>query len=213
MWINISSLLTSTTPVWPGDVPVTFEPTASMEQGASINLAALQMSLHAGTHADAPLHTEAGGAPSDVLALEAFIGEALLVDIPEGEPVSRAHLKGFDLAGCRRLLLRTRGEAPPPRAFERDFQPILPDTVDWMAEQSIVLVGTDAASVDPFDSTELEAHHALNRYGIVNLENLMLGHVEPGRYTLVALPLAVAGMDAAPVRAVLGPPGLLGGVR
>src|SRR5438477_209411 len=41
---------------------------------------------------------------------------------------------------------------------------------------------------------------------MVNLEGLVLAHVPPGLYTLVALPLALEGADASPVRAPL-PPG------
>ena len=66
-----------------------------------------------------------------------------------------------------------------------------------------MLVGTDAPSVDPADSKTLDAHKALARYNIVNLENLLLKDVTPGSYRLVALPLKLPGLDAAPVRAVL----------
>ncbi|NIP80147.1 MAG: kynurenine formamidase, partial [Gemmatimonadetes bacterium] len=58
-----------------------------------------------------------------------------------------------------------------------------------LVDRGAVLVGTDAPSVDPVDSTELEAHRVLAEGGIVNLENLVLDGVAPGRYTLVALPL------------------------
>jgi arylformamidase len=35
------------------------------------------------------------------------------------------------------------------------------------------------------------------------LENLVLAHVEPGDYELIALPLRFSNLDASPVRAVL----------
>ena len=37
------------------------------------------------------------------------------------------------------------------------------------------------------------------------LARLVLDGVEPGRYLLIALPLALSGADASPVRAALGP--------
>jgi len=46
-------------------------------------------------------------------------------------------------------------------------------------------------------------HKVLAGAGIAILENLVLTHVEPGRYELIALPLKLEGMDASPVRAVL----------
>ena len=49
----------------------------------------------------------------------------------------------------------------------------------------------------------MDAHHAVRRHGLSILEGLVLDAVEPGAYELIALPLALADLDAAPVRAVL----------
>ncbi len=38
---------------------------------------------------------------------------------------------------------------------------------------------------------------------MANLEGVVLSHVTPGEYTLIALPLPLADADASPVRAVL----------
>ena len=56
---------------------------------------------------------------------------------------------------------------------------------------------------DPFADKVLESHQALADLDMANLEGLVLSHVEPGLYTLVAFPLALEGADASPVRAVL----------
>ena len=69
------------------------------------------------------------------------------------------------------------------------------------------LVGTDAPSVDPYDSADLPAHRALAEAGVAILENLLLDHVPPGPYRLLALPLRLEDADASPVRALLLPPG------
>jgi arylformamidase len=49
----------------------------------------------------------------------------------------------------------------------------------------------------------LESHQAAARHDMALLEGLVLDHVEPGLYTLVALPLRLENADASPVRAVL----------
>jgi len=49
----------------------------------------------------------------------------------------------------------------------------------------------------------MAAHHAIARADMRVLEGLVLDDVPPGRYELIALPLAIAGADAAPIRAVL----------
>ncbi len=67
------------------------------------------------------------------------------------------------------------------------------------------LVGIDTPSVDPFESKALESHQVLFERDMAVLEGLVLEHVEPGRYTLIALPLRLEGADASPVRAALAP--------
>jgi len=65
------------------------------------------------------------------------------------------------------------------------------------------LVGIDSQSVDPADSKTLDSHHRLLAHDLRVLENLVLDHVPPGDYELIALPLKFATLDASPVRAVL----------
>jgi arylformamidase len=43
----------------------------------------------------------------------------------------------------------------------------------------------------------------LMRHNVRNLEGLVLVDVPDGTYTLIALPLKLAGFDASPVRAIL----------
>ena len=66
-----------------------------------------------------------------------------------------------------------------------------------------MLVGTDAASIDPEDAEDLPAHRALLERGVALLEDLDLTDVPEGDYQLVALPLRFDNLDASPVRAIL----------
>jgi len=61
----------------------------------------------------------------------------------------------------------------------------------------------DCPSADDRESKTLDVHHELLDRGVCVLENLDLREAEPGEYVLDALPMKVAGLDAAPVRAVL----------
>jgi arylformamidase len=47
---------------------------------------------------------------------------------------------------------------------------------------------------------------ACRRHDVRIVENLVLADVEPGDYELIALPLKLVGLDAAPLRAVLRRP-------
>jgi arylformamidase len=63
----------------------------------------------------------------------------------------------------------------------------------------------DAPSVDERESKTLPVHHCLFDGGANILENLDLRTVADGVYELLALPVKLAGLDAAPVRAALRP--------
>jgi arylformamidase len=59
--------------------------------------------------------------------------------------------------------------------------------------------------VDDRESKTLPVHHALFSRGAYVLENLDLREVPAGDYELIAAPVKLVGLDAAPVRAVLRP--------
>lgn len=171
-----------------------------MEEGSTVNIGAFRASTHAGTHADAPLHVATEGAPVDDLPLSSFVGPAEVLDVSGAHTILPDHVAE---ARAPRILFRTAASAVPDSEWTDTFPAIAPETVELLAEQSVVLIGVDTPSVDPVDSTDLPAHRAMVRTGIVNLENLDLSDVTPGRYRLIALPIRLAGADAAPVRAVL----------
>lgn len=200
---DITRTLTPATAVWPGDQPFRPTWTGRIEAGSSVNIGAITLSTHAGTHADAPLHFEPEGASIDTVPLTHFIGEAVVVAVEDTKIITTEHIRTVDLAVTKRLLFKTRSSAVPDDRWAPDFTWFDPALIDHLGGHGVLLIGTDAPSVDPVDSTTLPAHHALARHGIVNLENLMLRDVPPGRYRLVALPMKLHGLDAAPVRAVL----------
>ena len=65
-----------------------------------------------------------------------------------------------------------------------------------------MLIGIDSPSLDPETSKTMDAHLAMPADMRI-LEGLVLDHVPPGDYELIALPLKLQGLDAAPLRAVL----------
>ncbi|MBW3555258.1 MAG: cyclase family protein [Gemmatimonadetes bacterium] len=205
--IDISQPLGTGTAEWPGDRPFEVTWTLRRDRGDSVNVAAVATSVHAGTHADGPLHTGVGPAVG-TLELDAFLGVAVVVDarpFVTGDPplISEDALEGLDSAEAPRILLRTRSGDEAPDRFPDRFAALSPALCRRLAERGFRLVGTDAPSVDPVDSKELESHRVLVEAGIPNLENLALSGVAPGTYTLVALPLRLTEADSSPVRAVL----------
>jgi arylformamidase len=191
------------TPEWPGDAPFECGWTTRIVDGSSVNLSHVGGSPHVGTHADAPLHVHDGWPASDALPLEAFLGDALVLDVsdaPEGPLTFDAG--DLRLAGVGRLLLRT-GRCIAEGRFPDGWPVLDPRSAARLAAGGLRLLGVDAPSVDARHSTQLEVHHALFGGGAYVLENLDLRGVHTGHYELIALPQRLAGLDAAPVRAVL----------
>ena len=200
--IDISPPVSPSIGVWPGDVAFRRDVSLELEKGANFALSSVTTTLHVGAHADAPSHYVEGGAPIDARSLELYYGpcQVLRAAVPRG-----ARIRPRDLAGdvaAPRVLLAT-GTFPDPRVFSTDFGSLSPELVEHLHARGVVLVGIDTPSVDPFDDKELLAHHALARHDMANLEGLVLDHVAPGLYTLVALPLRIEGADASPLRAAL----------
>ena len=92
---------------------------------------------------------------------------------------------------------------PDPDHFNEDFAALSPELVATLAEAGVRLIGIDTPSVDLFDDKALLSHTAIAEQDMAILEGVVLDHVPPGSYTLVALPLNLPGVDASPVRAVL----------
>jgi arylformamidase len=198
---DISQRLRPELPVWPGDTPFVQAGTWQMGKGSPVNVSALTMSTHSGAHADAPLHYSEGAADIASVDLAPYLGECLVLDARgAGEVIHPEHLP--DLAGAERVLFRTF-EAFPHDVWPPNTVAVAPETIDMLAERGVRLVGLDGPSLDPQASKTMDAHRAVLHHDMRVLEGLVLDHVPPGRYELIALPLAIVGGDASPVRAVL----------
>ena len=200
---DISVVVRPGTPEWPGDTPFSCRWTWQVAKGASVNVSALEMSPHVGTHADAPLHVRDGWPASDELRAEAFVGPALVIGLEgvSGQIGTEALSKRLPRR-VERLLLRT-GRTIAVGSFPEAWPALAPATAQWLAARGLTLLGVDAPSVDDRESKTLDTHRALFEAGVTIVENLDLRDVSDGPYELIALPMRVAGLDAAPVRAVL----------
>jgi arylformamidase len=203
MLYDISQKITPRTAVFPGDTTFTARRVMEIARGMSCNVTTITMSVHCGTHADAPLHYEEGGESAGEVSLEAYLGPARVHHVPEGRgPLTPADLP--PLAGVERLLLRTY-EAQDETCFDRDFRPLSEEAAALLVAAGLRLIGLDGQSMDHADSKTLPVHKALRRGRVAILENLDLTQVPAGAYELIALPLRLVGVDASPVRAVLRP--------
>ena len=190
--IDISPRIDCASPVYPGDVPLCIR---TLSETPAV-VTAFEMTPHLGAHVDAPAHM---GRATDVseLPLETFVGECLVIDctgqttvtvdcVPDGVPP--------------RVLFKTSfvmGDV-----WTSSYPTVSEEAIEKLSHFGVKLIGIDSPSIDPEDET-LKSHHRAIDTGMVILENLRLKDVEAGSYRLIALPLAIAGLEASPVRAIL----------
>jgi arylformamidase len=181
--------------------------------GAGQIVRGVHMRLHAGTHVDAQAHFVKGGKEVYDLPLETFIGDAVVANLSDLAPdtaITAGHLEravGAKLQRGDRLLIRTDWNRHYGQPGWAEGSPYLAtDAVDWCVQQRVVLVGLDFSHAkESADSpSKYYASRTLCENNIVVMAYLQnLDRITKDRVTLIALPLAIAGVESAPVRAVV----------
>ncbi|HUP90012.1 MAG TPA: cyclase family protein [Longimicrobiales bacterium] len=199
--IDISQPVGPGIAVWPGDQPFELEWTLRQDRGDSVNVAALRLSAHTGTHTDGGFHVmQDGNRPFD-MDLSAYMGGVTVVDA-RGIPLDERAIDDVDLKRARRILFRTRDEIDE-LVFPAHFHAPTPGLAKQLVAAGVRLIGSDTPSMDDAESKTLDSHRILARGRVATLENLDLTNAPPGEYTLIALPLKLREADSSPVRAVL----------
>jgi arylformamidase len=162
------------------------------------------MSVHSGTHVDAPRHFFDDGAGTEALALDLLMGRARVIEVASRAGIAAADLAGEDLSEDVRLLIKTRNSQLWGSAeFRADYVGVTESGAQHLVAHGIKLVGVDYLSVEKFKTPGAPAHHVLLGNGTIVIEGLNLRDVEPGIYDLYCLPLRIVGSDGAPARVVL----------
>ncbi len=196
-------------PTWPSDPAVEITDWRSLSAGDGANVSMLNFGAHTGTHVDAPAHFIEGAAKVESLSLDALIGEALVIELPEAARViDDKFVRKAYVSGTERVLFKTRNSAYWSEAdpqFHTDFTYLDLAAAEWLAAQGIKLVGIDYLSIEKYASARHETHLALLSRGVVILEGLNLSGIVAGKYELICLPLRLRSNkgDGAPARVVL----------
>ncbi|MBV9357994.1 MAG: cyclase family protein [Chloroflexi bacterium] len=168
----------------------------------------LELSGHAGTHVEAPLHAVEGGLSIGELPVERFFGEAVVLDlsdVPWAEP--------FDLGCVQQAAARAGGIAPGDILFMRfdwdrragadGARPPYPTpaALQWIVNQGVKLVGIDSPGLEVPGNPALVNHHTLLDRGIPLIESLAhLDVLREPRIFVFAQPIPAYGSDAIPIR-------------
>lgn len=200
--VDLSQPVGAGTPVFPGDGPVR----VTLLDQNSVNVSRIDLSVHSGTHMDAPFHFFSGAETIDRIPLDRCMGPARLIDlrgIAAGAEIRREHLRTRLDAPLRAqaAILHTGWSKQwgAPRYFS-DHPCLAADAAQFLVDCGVQLVGVDMPSVD---RAPYPAHQILLRAGVPIVENLTnLDAIGADLFRIVVLPLKLAGGDGSPVRAV-----------
>ena len=202
-YYDISLNLSAETVRWVTSPPFELIERRRMRRGDHNNSSALSMSVHSGTHMDAPFHFVPDGATIDSLPLELFIGAALVCAVDAGRYITAEHIAAMDLEGETRILFKTRNSRLLHQpAYDPDFVAFSVEAAQALVARGVKLVGLDYLSVAHADE-QVQVHRAFLDHGVALLEGIDLSEVDPGHYELICFPIRLRGLDGAPCRAVL----------
>lgn len=207
---DLSHPLDDAVTVYPGDPAVEYAPAATHEADG-YRVTEVRLGSHAGTHVDAPSHTEPDGRDLDDFDVGRFEFDARLVDCSgkgAREPVRPADLP--DDAGDLDLLAVRTGWSDRWGTDRYFDHPYLTEEAAKLCADRGWSVGVDALSVDPSprpggdqpEPSGVPAHRALLGSDRLIVENLTGLGACPPRFELRAYPLPLAAADGAPARAV-----------
>ncbi len=176
--------------VYPGDrAPEKLEE-LRIARGDVYNLTSFSMCAHNGTHIDAPFHFLEEGDTVERIPLEKTVGHCYVS--AQNEDIDAQKAKSILAAagqGAKRILVK--GSGVITLAAARVF-----------ADAGIWLLGVEGQTVGP-ENGPMAVHKVLLEAKTVLLEGICLDAVQEGLYVLNAAPLALAGSDGAPCRAIL----------
>jgi arylformamidase len=161
----------------------------------------ITLDAHTGTHIDAPLHMINDGETFDTIGLENLVGNVKVFDLSRVEDgISQADLEPLHIAEGDFILLKTRNSFSDE--FQFDFIYLKADAAAYLAERKIKGIGIDALGIERSQEGH-PTHKTLFGANIIVMEGLYLREVSAGTYFMVAAPLKVKGLDAAPARVML----------
>ncbi|XP_048623680.1 cyclase-like protein 3 [Brassica napus] len=219
---DITHRYTQDMPVWESSEGVKpfLRLTTSMKNQSLSNTSEMKLSVHTGTHLDAPGHFHDkyydAGFDSDSLDLQILNGPALLVDVPRDknitvtEVMKSLHIPKSMINGVRRVLFRTLNTDRRlmfEKEFDSSFARFMMDGAKWLVENTdIKLIGLDYLSFAAYEEAP-ETHKFILGERIcrmiIPVEALKLDDVEVGMYSLHCLPLRLPGAEGAPTRCIL----------
>ena len=191
--------------VYPGDPHPEQRLVSDLARGDPVTASVLTLGAHVGTHVDLPAHFIRGGKTLGDYPIDAFVGPAHVLDLTDvAHAVDRSRLAGETIPEDRHLLLKTRNSSfVQDAAFREDYVFLDPSATAHLLAANPRSIGIDYYSLDPAGSDGFPSHRLCAARGLPVFVCLDLSAVTPGSFGFAGLPLNLARLEGAPVRAML----------
>jgi len=228
--VDLTHAFGADTIYWPTDTRgFQFEQLASGESDAGFYYSANAFCTaeHGGTHMDAPIHFAKDGLDVSEVPLTDLVGPAVVIDIEDKAANNadyRLTLTDIETHETRHgripdgsiVLLRTGwsqrwpdaqaylGDDTPGDASKLSFPSYGEEAATFLIEaRSVPVLGIDTASIDYGRSTDFPVHRIAGAHQVSGLENLAnLDALPITGFTVIALPIKIAGGSGGPVRVI-----------
>jgi kynurenine formamidase len=205
--LDLTHTINETMPVFPGTEPPVIKQALTLEADRNREKL-ITMFSHTGTHMDAPAHMIEDGNTLDQLAINHFVGPAVVIDCRnvEDKVIELGLIKQYEET-IRKVdfVLFCNGWSSrwgSPNYFE-EFPALSLEAAEWLSKQGLKGVGTDVISIDLLSAEVFSVHHVLLKSNMVIIENLRgLESLLNKDFTLSALPLKIEDADGSPIRAI-----------
>ncbi|MFT4470624.1 cyclase family protein [Arthrobacter sulfonylureivorans] len=207
--VDLTHPLSSGMQVFPGDPEVAIGGALTIAENG-VDVSALHLGSHSGTHLDAPCHSIEGGRTTSDVPLDELVGEALVLQVPDldaGDEIRWHHVASQVQGNVPKIVLLATG-------WDRHFgteryldHPVLSHAAAdelWARGMRVLAVDTlnPDRTLQPAESFSLPVHElVLGSDGLI-VENVRHAAKLPARCTVGFFPLKLTATDGAPVRAV-----------
>jgi arylformamidase len=206
--IDLTQIMETVMPLFPGSKPVSFVKTADAASDG-YNETLIHCTTHTGTHIDCGRHLIQNGFNTCTSSPARFYGKGLVLNcqrlLPK-EVITKLYLQSFEnkLKQAEFVIFHT-GWSRFWKTTEYLHGFPMPDyeAASYLAGFSLKGIGIDAISFDPVKSHDLIVHRVLLSHGISLIENLTnIENLPEEGFIFSCFPLKIKNGDGSPVRAV-----------
>lgn len=187
---------------FPGDTIPEFKRMKKIETD-NYNLSNMRVSVHVGTHVDAPSHFIENGRTIEEIPPQRFMGEVQVIEIGDNNEIKKSELESIDFNSNKILFKTNNSRIISENIFYDDFVYLNYEAAEFLIESGIDFIGIDYLTIESIDTTDFAVHKLLLKNNVIVLEGINLKGVNPGKYKMISLPLKLTGAEASPVRALL----------